>query len=194
MVLQQAMLPRQLVLQQQQSAEQRVAAASRYTLLSCFRELPSVNTAPPPTAISIQQTQPPGIPRQLEQQQPQTQQVTQQQSQPQQDHQQQLQPQHELQQLPRPAEQSQAQQELELQQQPAQHPASEPPADRGPKLTPGCFIPKGSINSSNSRSSGSGTSLADIPAEVMSQLLPLLTSRDLAALASTCRGLRAATW
>jgi hypothetical protein len=84
---------------------------SRYTLLSCFRELPSVNTAPPAIAISIAQGAA----------------------------------------------------------------AADSEAQRGPP-------------------SSSGASLADVPAEVMSQLLRLLSARDLASLALTCRGLRAAAW
>lgn len=152
--VQQAMLPRQAAHQQQQqgqegSAAAAAASAARYTLLSCFRELPSVNTAPPPMAISIQQTQAPQQPQQMPQQQ-QLQGV-----QPQQEQEQQLQPQ---------------------------------PAAAG--VTASDAVPAPPASSS----SGGSTSLADVPAEVMGQLLSLLTARDLAALASTCRGLRAATW
>lgn len=136
------MLPRLAPQQQQQQqqvaqqTEQSTPGSARYTLLSCFRELPSVNTAPPPMAISIQQ----------QQQQPQLQGV--------------------------PAAELSAAAE-----------AAQAAADRS--SSPG----------RNSRAQQQRlTSLADIPPEVMNQLLSLLSARDLAALALTCKGLRAASW
>jgi len=146
--VQQVMLPRLGTQQQQQQQQQQPDNASsstgRYTLLSCFRELPSVNTAPPPMAISIQQ---------------------------------------------------QGQEHLLQQQQTTQqlHPTTQTAAAEGAGTSNS--LPSGSNSRSSSSSQGGpSTSLADIPAEVMQRLLCLLTARDLAALALTCKGLRGATW
>jgi hypothetical protein len=51
-----------------------------------------------------------------------------------------------------------------------------------------------STAATGSSSSASSSSLADVPQEVMGQIMKLLCARDLASLAATCRGLRAAAW
>jgi hypothetical protein len=125
--------------QQQQQDQQALAVTGRYTLLSCFKELPSVNTAPPPMAIAVQHMQ------------------------------------------PQPCKDKLPVQQQELSQQPECAGTSATAAAQSP----------GAAAATAARSA---TSLADIPAAALAQLLSLLTSRDLAALALTCRGLRAATW
>jgi hypothetical protein len=104
---------------------------SRFSLLSCFRELPSVNTAPPPTDISIVQ------------------------------------------------QQQQQQQGLQL----AAHQMPPRPTAHAAGF--------GATASSGARP---GSSLADVPAVVMSVILRQLHAADLARLSCVCRGLRAASW
>lgn len=139
---QQVKLPRLRFKQQQQQGTRAGSFTACYTLLSCFRELPSVSTAPPPMAISIQRQQ-------------------------------------SIQQL--------------QQQQQDQLPFC---LSGGPSAAPSAPAtgPSGSTTSDNSSSSSNSTSLGDIPQQVIYQLLSLLTSRDLAALALTCRYLCGLDW